>query len=774
MYLSQPIQHFVDLAILLILSGLTTTFLLRFYREQPSGRTGRTRGSWLGRWTFSADTLGGFSYRQLVLVSIAALFLELLMIRWISSEIRIFAYFKNFVLIACFLGLGLGCSMCRRRLNLLGMLVPLTVLVVLVNLSGSRMHSLIQTLPTYLGSASEVQIWGVPMLPWSWGSLLNLSIAVAAIVPIFSFISLLFVPLGQLIGWYLETAPKGVLGYTVNVLGSLVGIVLYTLLCFLDQPPAVWFLVAGFVVFLLFWRSPWLKWSAAALFACYALTAVVATPSGTKVYWSPYQKLSISSVKTDGQVIGYELQTNGSWYQRIIDLSPQFVAAHPEMFAPPASPVGWNAYNLPYRFYNQPSSVLILGAGMGNDVAAAVRNDAQRVVAVEIDPLIVNLGRQLHFEKPYESPRVHVVVDDARSYLQNSSDHFDLIVFSLLDSHTTSSHFSNIRIDNYVYTVEALRAAKERLRPDGIFIVKFAVMTPWIGGRLQGLVEAVFGQKPLEVSANYLDATSNERFFVAGSSTRLARALAEPGLAQFLHTHSTFDTEPASLTTDNWPYFYQHEPGLPASVIVVALVLVALCWSFLRQTGTGGHSIRWVFFFLGAGFMLLEAQIVSKVALLFGTTWVVNSIVVSGLLILIVAANTVSEFWRGIPLWSAYAGLFTSLLVDYLVPLEKYFFSSLLLKILAVTAILCLPVFFAGVVFIRVFAAERFSGEALGSNLLGALVGGMLESLSLWSGIRSLLIVAGILYVFSWIALRAQVWVIRPASEPAFRLPESQ
>jgi hypothetical protein len=70
--------------------------------------------------------------------------------------------------------------------------------------------------------------------------------------------------------------------------------------------------------------------------------------------------------------------------------------------------------------------------------------------------------------------------------------------------------------------------------------------------------------------------------------------------------------------------------------------------------------------------------------------------------------------------------------------------------------VLCLPVFFAGIVFIRSFALEGFRSEALGSNLLGALMGGLLESLSMWTGIRSLLIVAGLLYLASWWALAAQ------------------
>src|SRR5436853_3757226 len=144
----------------------------------------------------------------------------------------------------------------------------------------------------------------------------------------------------------------------------------------------------------------------------------------------------------------------------------------------------------------------------------------RHVTAVEIDPLILALGRKLHPENPYGSPLVRTAQDDARSYLQNSSDRFDLIVFSLLDSHTTSSHFSNIRIDNYVYTLEALQAAKKLLKADGIFIIKFQVDTPWIAGRLYGLLQSVFGHAPC--SLRLILRTS--RTPLAGDSSSAARS----------------------------------------------------------------------------------------------------------------------------------------------------------------------------------------------------------------------------------------------------------
>jgi SAM-dependent methyltransferase len=742
---------------LLAVAILLNVYLFSFYRATSTGRALINPGQWTTAWEFSPVTLGGFSYGQLALVSALGLFLELLMIRWISSEIRIFAYFKNDVLIACFLGFGLGGYLCRRPINLLALLIPLVTLVLVVKLPWNVLRSLIDSLPIRLGAISEVQVWGVPRLPLDRATLTSLFIAVGVIVPLFALITLLFIPIGQLVGWGLEHAPKGIAGYSVNILGSLAGTVLYTALCFLYQPPAVWLALAGIMLVVLVWRLPRFRWVALGTFAaCVALTPLKSDPSST-VYWSPYQKLTLTPWQDGGRIVDYVLQTNGSWYQHMIDLSPRFVATHPEIFA--HAPVEWDPYNMPYRFAPHPGSVLILGSGLGNDVAAALRNDAGRVVAVEIDPLILKLGRAMHFEQPYESPRVEAVLNDARSYIQNSHEHFDLIVFSLLDSHTTSSHFSNIRIDNYVYTIQALEAAKQLLKPDGLFIVKFQIQVPWIAGRLYGLLTTVFGRPPLELHAEARYAGNRfpigEMFFISGSPERLAQDLATPALAEYVRTRGHMDLQAAPPTTDDWPYFYQREPGLPPTVIVISLVLLLVCGALFATTGVAGagRSIRWHFFFLGGGFLLLEAQIVSKMALLFGTTWVVNSIVISGLLLLIVAANLLVERYRRIPVRWAYAGIFASMLAAYLIPLEQFFFPSIWLKATVATGVLCLPVFFAGIIFIRSFARAGFSGEALGSNLVGALIGGLLESLSFWTGIRSLLVLAAVLYAASWVAL---------------------
>ena len=698
----------------------------------------------------SVEQLGGFSYRQLVLISFLSLFMEMVMIRWVSSEVRIFAYFKNFVLVACFLGFGLGCYLCRRRVQLSAMIAPLLLLTIILKGPLSPLRRTMLELPQLLGGGVEVHVWGVPAAPTSW---LGMGIAMAVVVPLFAVIATAFIPFGQLVGWYLESAANGVTAYSLNVLASLAGIAGFTLLCFLYQPPWVWFVVAGIFSVAVFWRYPAGRNALGATFLVCVALLTLPDYRGTTTYWSPYQKLVLQPhYDSTGQIDVYNLTTNDTWYQKVVNLSPEFVQSHPEEFR--LHPVELNSYNVPYLFYPSPASVLVLGAGMGNDVAAALRNGAGRVVGVEIDPLILKLGRELHFEHPYQSPRTQVVINDARSYIENSHEKFDLIVFSLLDSHTTASHFSNIRIDNYVYTREALQRAKGLLKPDGLFIVKFQVDNPWIAGRLFGLMQDAFGQEPIQFQSDGGHYDSSGRFFVGGSRERLAQAVASPVVASYLASHPKMPLQPARLTTDDWPYFYQHEAGLPISVILVSLAVMIICGWFLRQTSGAHRGGELHFLFLGAGFMLLEAQIVSKMALLFGTTWVVNAIVVSGLLFLIVAANLVYGWFPRIPLIAAYAGLFLTLAVMFAVPVEKLFFASWIVRAIVATLALCIPVFFAGIIFVSSFARAGFRGSALGSNLFGALVGGLLESSSLWFGLRSLTILAAALYVLSAIFLR--------------------
>ena len=750
--------------VVLICGSVLAGLLLAFYRAGE----GRSRGlvaRALAAFDFPPEGAGENPWFRLAVASLLALFLELAVIRVVSSEIRIFAYLKNFVLTGCFLGFGIGCFLCRRRANLLALVLPLLGVTVVVAAPWNELRLTVIHLGGFIGPLAGVDTWGLPTIPRSWSAWDGLLNTLALTLPLFALIALAFVPIGQVVGACLERGCKGIRGYTVNILGSLGGILLFSMLAFFSQPPAIWYAVAGLMLVALMWRRPvlWLT-AGAALF----LVAWLSAQSGLGAftyYWSPYQKLGIRPLQESSGIYAYELRTNDSWYQQILNLTPEFARAHPDWFL--KHPLEWNGYNLPYHFYPQPPTVLVLGAGTGNDVAAALRNGAGAVEAVEIDPLILKLGRELHFEHPYSSPKVHVTLDDARAFLQNSSRQFDLILFSLLDSQTTNAYYSNIRIDNYVYTMEGMRAARRILKPDGLVIVKYSVQTPWIGGRLEALLEAVFGEVPVQMEASGGPYSTPGNYFICGSRERIAAAMKDPGLADYAAHNPPRKMTSAQMTTDDWPYFYQREPGLPTIVVLISILLVPLCWLLLRATGAAGESLEWHFFFLGAGFLLMETQIISKMALLFGTTWLVNAVAIAGLLLLIVAANVVAEWRPDFPLAWAYAGIFLTLLGAYLTPVRALLFPSLGWRIGAATLVLCLPVFFAGIVFVRSFAAVGFRGEALGSNLFGALAGALLEATSFWFGLRFLLLLAGALYLASWLTLSARREVVRVGAQQA-------
>src|ERR1700681_2863591 len=144
------------LVLLFAISGLLiglVYWLFALYQDRPAQSP-----NWLRALEMSPEELGGFSYRLLALISLLSLFLEMLMIRWISSEIRVFAYFKNLVLVACFLGFGVGCYLCRRRVRLVALIAPILVLTVILKIPRSPLRKVVAELPQMLGGATEVQI----------------------------------------------------------------------------------------------------------------------------------------------------------------------------------------------------------------------------------------------------------------------------------------------------------------------------------------------------------------------------------------------------------------------------------------------------------------------------------------------------------------------------------------------------------------------------------------------------------------------------------------
>ena len=268
------------------------------------------------------------------------------------------------------------------------------------------------------------------------------------IAGIFYLIAFTFMSIGQRLGQLFDQFPP-LTAYSINVGASFLGIALFTLMSYLSLPPKYW-LLAGIVMALWFYR----KWWQVSLLGVSLLIAFMTNPAD--VIWSPYYRISVADIwiGADGKYpaihYGHTINVNYDAIEGAYDNSPKTTGSISEGQRKQLL----DYYNMLFDVIgNKPREMLILAAGAGNDLAAALRNGATYIDAVEIDPVIVRLGRELHPEKPYDNPAVHVVVDDARAFLKRSNRKYDLVDFAYLDSHSAFSSMSSIRLDNYIYTV---------------------------------------------------------------------------------------------------------------------------------------------------------------------------------------------------------------------------------------------------------------------------------------------------------------------------------
>jgi len=494
---------------------------------------------------------------------------------------------------------------------------------------------------------------------------------------------------------------------------------------------------------------------------CLLLFRLGRSPDVT-TYWSPYQKLEVKQ-KGEQQ---YDVHVNNTGYMTIANTTDEFMARHPAIAARFRN---YSSYDAPFRFAASRADVLIVGAGAGNDAAAALRNGAGEVDAVEIDPVIYAVGRRLHPAQPYESPRVRVIQNDARAFLRSTHKTYDVILFGLLDSHTQFSDFSNMRIDNYVYTEGSFREARRLLKPDGIMVVKFEVRDPWtwLGQRFYAMIDHTFGRPPLVFYAPPMEALSSATVFINSNDPGLWGRAAQPDLAELIAEspppfpiNSGLAMAPA---TDDWPYVYHRSHSIPRTYLVVSFLLLAMCFLLLRGPLQSRGAFSWNFFLLGAGFLLLETQLVSRLGLYFGTTWLVNCVALTAILLVLVLANLFVRLVQPQRLAPFYVLLGASLLANYFTPWDRLPYGSQSVGLL-LSAAYSVSVFLAGVVFTELFTRTEQKSIAFGANILGAVAGGLCQNISFLTGMKSLLLLA---IVFYGLAGVSQFFEIEPAEDVA-------
>ena len=638
---------------------------------------------------------------RLVLASALMLFVELALIRWTSSNNLYLVHLTNFVLLASFLGIGLGFLSVGRWRDLF----PLAP-VLLATLVGFVLAFPVRTGTTTSGGWALVGSFGTAPLP-RWLSLtvvFLLTVAVlGAVAQEVARTFALFAPLEA---------------YRLDIGGSLLGIAAFAGLSFLRLPPLAWALLSAAVfVALLGNRVRWRHWLPAvgvgATVVLLGLESVVGP-----FQWSPYYKIRTETaaggnVRID--VNNTPLQTTASVEQITRD-----------------SPF----YLYPYTYASGWADVLVVGAGTGNDVAVALSEGARRVDAVEIDPALVQIGRERHPDRPYTDPRVTVHVDDGRAFMERTSRRYDLVLFALPDSATIVTGQSALRLENYLFTTQALERARSLLTPGGTFAM-YNYYEPWLLDRYANTIRTVYGTAPCV----QLGPTHGQR----QQAVLSLRDDASTGGCTTTWTPRVGELEPS---VDDRPFPYLGTRTIPSFYLgMLALVLLA---SLALVRVTGGPLRRMApysdLFFMGVAFLLLETKNVVQFALLFGTTWAVNAAVFTGVLLSVLAAVEVARRVRlPRPVW-LYVALLASLALAWGVPGDLLLNLSPAPRFAVGVTIAFLPIFLANLLFAVRFKGVASSTTAFAANLLGAMVGGALEYLALVLGFNALLAVVALCY----------------------------
>jgi hypothetical protein len=285
------------------------------------------------------------------------------------------------------------------------------------------------------------------------------------------------------------------------------------------------------------------------------------------------------------------------------------------------------------------------------------------------------------------------------------------------------------------------------LKPNGAFAMYNYYRTPWLLDRLAGTLNQVYGHAPCTGGTG----SGVTRFTVlidAPSRSNLAcAAVWKPS-----------GPVPAPATDDH-PFPYLKTPSIPSLYVFTDLLILLFSVAAVRVTAGRMRTMSKYLdlFFLGVAFLLLETKNLVQFALLFGTTWFVNALVFLGILLAVLLAVELCRRVRFRRPARLYGLLFASLFVAWLIPPSSLLALSSVPRFFAATALAFAPIFFANLIFSNRFRDVGSSTTAFAVNLLGAMVGGLLEYATLVIGYRSLLLVVAGAYVLSFVFGRSHL-----------------
>jgi spermidine synthase len=642
---------------------------------------------------------------ELIAFSAAALYFELAIIRFTAAEVLYLGYFSNFILISSFVGLSLGFLSVRRNIEL-DIYLPLSLVFLFALVLVSRFD--VEILKNHFGLFFFGNIKGRAGLPGAFLLLILFLSTVIFLMCIGRRIALAFMHFRPL------------RAYSLDILGSLAGIALFSLQSMAASSPASWVVTGGLLLLIGYLCSNKTGSRLAAVNTVIGCAGVcillLSSQSGLLTVWSAYQRLDVVQGNQGEPGVIF---ANGVVHQ----------------FMHPVETIMDRYYGYPYKIMREAGlphdDVLIIGAGSGTDVALGLHSGAKTIDAVEIDSRIIEIGKKFHPDRPYADSRVNIHATDGRQFLKNTDKKYDLIIFALPDSLMRLSGMNSVRLESYLFTLEAFADVKQHLKPHGVFVMYNQYRWEWLVNKIAAATAKVFGKAPL--------------ILTDGPTTLLAvgAEIDSSGYQQ-----DGFE----KLATDDWPFVYMQKPGIHWLYIgMIGLFMLASVFGVYVVAPAGTlRQPDFPFFFMGMAFLLLETKSLAFFSLLFGTTWIVNSAAFAGILISVLVANLMVQGFKIRVRLPLYIFLFASLIVAFVIPPSFFLtFESVITRFVLGTLFMFLPIFFANLVFSREFRDTNESTRAFGWNLLGAVAGGGLEYLSLLIGFRNLLWVVAVCYLLA-------------------------
>jgi hypothetical protein len=388
----------------------------------------------------------------------------------------------------------------------------------------------------------------------------------------------------------------------------------------------------------------------------------------------------------------------------------------------------------------QPERVLIIGPGGGLDVWFALSGQARTITAVEVNPASVNIVNQFaaYNGDLYGRPEVRASVDEGRSLLRRAGERYDLIYLSQVVT-LAAERNGYVLTENTIYTVEAFADYLAHLQPGGLIAMKLydeltltrAVVTALTALRqARGLSDAeamahiaafldpkatppipllLIQDRPFSQSEAVADAGVAAQvgfvpLFVPGGAGNptLNGVLAGTTTVEGIVAASEADI---SATTDDRPFFYQFERGLPAHMWLLlgglgVVLLLGLPGLIIAQRSVTAPFARYgplYFAALGVGFMTVEVALIQQTRLFLGHPTLAVTTVLAVLLVGGGVGSGLAGRWTGPTqrhrlAWPALGVVSLVLLWAFLWPrLSQIFFAGEILTRVLVVTISLLP-----------------------------------------------------------------------------------